>query len=106
MLTWKHGVAGGRETHSAEVVGIEVRELLYVELRDQDYLPVACSLHGHDIAKLGCSSINPMHRNDNRSFANAGLWARVENTDCAACLYGAVGVNKEAATFAQESVTH
>src|SRR5580693_329644 len=106
MLSRKHGVAGRWETHSTEVVGIGVRELVRVEFRDQDYLPVTCTLHSHDVAKLGCSAVNSMHRNDDWSIANARPWARVENTDCPVCLCGAVGVHKETGTIAEESLTH
>jgi hypothetical protein len=85
---------------------MEVRELVRVEFRDQDYLPVMCTLHSHDVAKLGCSPVNSMHGNDDWSIANARPWARVENTDCPVCLCGAVGVHKETGTIAEESLAH
>src|SRR5580704_9498886 len=40
LLSRKHGVSRWRETHSTEVVGIEVGELVRVEFRDQNYLRV------------------------------------------------------------------
>src|SRR5215468_5478086 len=106
MLPWKHRVAGRRETDSTEVVGIEIGELACVEFRDQDYLPVACTLRGHNVAKLGCSPVHPMHCNDNGSVANPRRWTRVENTDYPACPCPTVGVNKEAGSFAQAWLTH
>jgi hypothetical protein len=78
---------------------MEVGELVRVEFRDQDDLPVACTLQSHDVAKFGRGSVHAMHRNDDRGVANARRWTAVENTDCPLRRCGAVTVDKETGTL-------
>lgn len=72
LFTCSYGVIWRRRSDTAEVIGMNIGELLQIELRNEDELPVTLSSRGHDVAKRRRSAINTVQRNSNRGAPYLG----------------------------------